>query len=171
MKSILPLFAFVLFTTNVFANQITDQKWSCRVNAAKSRQALNASYRANPGRRDGSRGATPTALTDLEAVSFEIKNGQIVDGQIAAEQGFGESGWRFTEPSPAGRNSQEYTLSQARSSADGKIRFEVSSDGWDHFSYTITLNPAANSATVSDYGYFDCGSPGAGVGVLDCEKK
>jgi len=171
MKSILPLFAFLLFTTNVFANQIADQKWTCVLNPLKSRQALNAAFRTNPGRRDGSRGATQTSLSTVATIAIDVKNGQITDGQITGAEGFDESGWRFTEPSPQERNAQEYSLTQLQNSRDGQLRFEVGSHGWDHFQYRFSINPATDSATVSEYGYFDCGSPGAGVGVFDCERQ
>lgn len=104
-------------------------------------------------------------------MSIVVKDGQIVDGRIDAYAGFGDSGWVLSEPSPAGRNAQVYDVSKLSVLKDGKIRFTVGSNGWDHFDYTVILNPASKSATVSDYGYYDCGSPGAGVGVLDCEQQ
>jgi hypothetical protein len=171
MKSFLPLVALILFSSTVFANSNSDQKWTCRINKEKSKQALYAVLKANPGKRDGSRGATQTGLTTVDAISAEIKDGQLVDGQIVGGNGFDENGWRFTEPSPSYRNAQEYSVSALHTSRNGKLRFEIGSHGWDHFTYTVTLDPATGSATISEYGYFDCGSPGAGVGVLDCERQ
>ncbi len=145
----------VLLVTSLQVSAATaDQSWSC------VRDERATALRSKNSRTDES---------PITGLKIEIKDAQLVDGQIT---GWENADWKFTEPSPSGRNdpSFEAVLETKRSSGETVV-VSINSDSWDHYNYTVRLNTRTGQATVDEAIQQDCRNPASGVAVLNCQRS
>lgn len=146
--------AVLLMTSLQVSAATADQSWSCvRDERATALRSKNSRINESP-------------ITGLQ---IKIKDAKLIDGEIT---GWENDAWKFTEPSPSGRNDPTYeaVLENKRSSGDTVV-ISVNSDGWDHYNYTVRLNTRTGLATVDEAIQEDCRNPASGVAVLNCQRS
>ena len=169
MKTIAILLATLATQSALAANTIPNQSWTCHLNSGSSNELLGDRTPKKPKKND----STGYGIADTESFQVKIVDGKIVDGYLKSNFALGDATWVFSQPGPGAdtRDGEVYTLRDVKEGNNRHLLTGFDMDGWDHYNYSVDLNPTKKTATVREDIQLDCCDPAVGFAEYDCEVQ